>query len=113
MHNGWLRLFVALVALLGWWGAVAPVHAQPPAGTHVTDGKFTTPNEWDTSRNTVTRVFFSQVADGSGGAWLYVEQGFSSRIAVGQPPDTLFLMYDYVKSTTDLTPTQGHNQTNS
>ena len=73
------------------------------ASGHVTDGSFTSPTEW--AGPNVSKVFFPVVGQ-SGGAYLYVEQGFRQQqqplagpnaIALGSP-DTLFLMYDYVNS---------------
>jgi hypothetical protein len=59
---------------------------------HNTDGGFNLNGGSPTSEGpewtgpNVVKTFFPVVADGSGGAYLYVEQG----------PGTLFLMYDYV-----------------
>ena len=66
---------------------------------HVTDGGFNLPNgpqtsdgpEW--SGPNVVKDFFPVAPDGSGGAYLYVEQGS------GNQAGTLFLMYDYVNGT--------------
>jgi hypothetical protein len=74
-----------------------------PCGVHVTDGAFTTPAEWDTSRATVSKSFFPVNADSSGGASVYVEQGFCGINAAaagggGALGNTLFLMYDYWNS---------------
>jgi hypothetical protein len=73
-------------------GLAAPARAQNP---HVTDGTFTSPQEWDPTRPTVSRSFFAPASDGSGNAWLYVEH---FKAGGGTPQDTLYLMYDYVGS---------------
>src|SRR5258708_20404968 len=54
---------------------------------HITDGIFS-PSEW--MGPTVNKSFFAPASDGSGNAWLYVDQG----------PSTLYLGYDYVGGTT-------------
>lgn len=69
----------------------------PPASAqvHVTDGVFTTPAEWTTP--TTVSVFFPPVGV-TGGAYLYVDQGFRSANPTSGSPDTLFLMYDAVRA---------------
>jgi hypothetical protein len=57
-----------------------------PVTGHITDGIFS-PSEWTGS--TVNKSFFALAPDGSGNAWLYVDQG----------PSTLYLGYDYVGGT--------------
>lgn len=92
---GWrfmvLGAAMALIVL-----AAEPARANPLL--HVTDGFFTSPDEW--SGPTVNTTFFPyNPATNAGGAYLYVEQGFNqiapSAVAL---PDTLYLMYDYVFS---------------
>ncbi len=65
-------------------GGAAGVVTTPP---HVTDGMFTSPAEWDTSRSTVTEFHFPVVGN-AGGANLFVEQSGG----------VLYLMYDYTNS---------------
>ncbi len=103
------RLSVVLGAVLACSGLVGTARSEP--FHHVTDGQFTNPLEW----GTVIPSFFQQTSDGTGGAYLYVEQGFAgvSAAAGVLKPDTLFLMYDFVDSNTSLTPTQGHDASNS
>src|SRR6266849_5868102 len=68
--------------------ALIPFVLAPLAcATHITDGIFS-PSEWTGS--TVSNTFFGPASDGSGNAWLYVDQG----------PSTLYLGYDYVGGTT-------------
>ena len=74
-----------------------PAGAIAPAVVHTTDGMFTSPAEWDTSRPSVTEFTFPVVGN-TGGANLFVEQSNGS----------LFLMYDYVNSNA-----LGLNQNNS
>lgn len=64
-----------------------PVFAQ----IHVSDGVFTTPGEWTTPTNV---SHFFPPAGVTGGAYLYVDQGFKSSSPGPGSPDTLFLMYD-------------------
>ncbi len=96
----------------------AGLHGDP--FSHVSDGQFTSPNEW--TGPTVAKSFFP-VQGQAGGAYLYVEQGFTAPPAsidfspldmpraIGmnraqlplpepatRPPNTLFLMYDWVNS---------------
>ena len=101
-----------ILALAGAAGALfgfilaSPAMAQP--NPHVTDGKFSSPQEWDTSRPTVTTHFFSPAADGSGNAWLYVEHFRPPQNAAsGSASDRLYLMYDYVGSPIGSTPANG------
>ncbi len=61
--------------------------ARLACAAHITDGIFS-PSEWTGS--TVNKHFFAPASDGSGNAWLYVDQG----------PSTLYLGYDYVGATT-------------
>ena len=88
--------------------------------SHVSDGQFTSPNEW--TGPTVAKSFFP-VQGQAGGAYLYVEQGFTAppasidfspldmpraigmnraQLPLPEPatrsPNTLFLMYDWVNS---------------
>ena len=78
-------------------GGVSPVRAGQ--NSHVNDGLFTSDAEW--SGPTVAKSFFPVVGQ-TGGAYLYVEQGFARQVATSaiiiSSPDTLFLMYDYVNS---------------
>jgi hypothetical protein len=80
--------------LWGSFGAVAMAMLAPGGAaavltgpSHVSDGTFTSPGEWDTSRSTVT-VFNFPVVGNTGGANLFVEQSGG----------VLYLMYDYVNS---------------
>ena len=68
---------------------IAIVLAPSARAVHITDGAFS-PSEW--TGPTVNRQFFAPAPDGSGNAWLYVDQG----------PSTLYLGYDYVGGTTPL-----------
>ncbi len=69
------------------------------APNHVTDGGFNLTGgsptsegpEW--SGSNVVKTFFPVAPDGSGGAFLYVDQGAGPQLG------TLFLMYDYVNGT--------------
>ena len=81
-----LRGFLGAVALamLAPSGAYGVIGVPSP---HVTDGVFTGPAEWDTSRSTVS-VFNFPVVGNTGGANLFVEQ----------TGGVLYLMYDYLNS---------------
>lgn len=87
-------LSASLAGTAALFGLVAalPVYSQ-----HVTDGQFTGPVEWDTSRPTVTSHFFAPGSDGSGNAWLYTEHVTQANL------DKLYLMYDYVGSSVGAT----------
>ena len=65
-------------------GGAAGVVTTPP---HVTDGMFTSPAEWDTSRSTVTEVHFPVVGN-AGGATRFV----------APTTGVLSLLYDYTTS---------------
>jgi hypothetical protein len=78
-NTGYLALTLILLLL-------APL----ASADHVTDGIFS-PNEW--TGPTVNKTFFAPAPDGSGNAFLYVDQGAS----------TLYLAYDFVGGTTPLT----------
>ena len=75
--------------------------SSPGAGLiHCTDGGFNLHNggsqisdatEWGGPN--VSKTFFPLALDGSGGAYLYVEQGVTGQ------PNQLYLMYDYVAGT--------------
>lgn len=88
----YLKLSIQLAGLF-----VLPVlFAQPARASfvaggcvHTTNGQFD-PGEWNCS--SASKIFFPQVG-ASGGAFLYVDQGQGSN-------NNLYLMYDYVASTT-------------
>src|SRR5580700_4851067 len=89
VHKLALTALPLTVASLGMAGEIAV------APTHTTDGLFnagTLPQtdgpEW--SGPNVVKTFFPVAPDGSGGAFLYVDQGAGPQLG------TLFLMYDYV-----------------
>ena len=100
--------FIAALAGVALSCAATQVAASPFA--HVTDGTFTSGAEW-TGTN-VSKTFFPVVGPAgpgqSGGAYLYVEQGnrafagvdgISPALVAFGSPNTLFLMYDWVNST--------------
>jgi hypothetical protein len=83
---------VAVVLILGG----SPARANPLF--HVTDGFFTSDEEW-TGEMVSVSFFPYNPATNAGGAYLYVEQGFRSvNASAVLLPDTLYLMYDYVAS---------------
>lgn len=84
---------LTVAACLGAGAILTPIAC---AQVHVTDGTFTTPNEWTTP---TTRTLFFPLVGATGGAYLYVDQGFRTG-STDVSPDTLFLMYDYVHGTT-------------
>ena len=90
------------VSVRAWTLGAMALAVLVPAGTaraiialHITDGAFTSPAEWDTTRSTVTEFTFPVVGN-TGGANLFVEQSGG----------VLYLMYDYTNSAAlHLTPT--------
>jgi hypothetical protein len=87
-------LLAVALTVIAWPPVAAAASIFNP---HVTDGTFTSPQEW--TGPVVAKQFFAPASDGSGGAFLYVEQGISSPFANDHSPfDTLYLLYDYVNS---------------
>ncbi len=91
-----MRAMRLAVSVRAWTFAAMTLAVLVPAGTarallsanpHVTDGVFTGPQEWDTTRTTVTEFTFPVVGN-TGGANLFVEQAGG----------VLYLMYDYTNS---------------
>jgi len=89
------RVLAVLCVAPLFFGAISPLCASPLS--HAVDGAFTTASEWQGEN--VSRTFFPVVGQ-TGGAFLYVEQGFAGEVIPlqVQSPNTLFLMYDYVNS---------------
>ena len=100
---------LCLVGLSAW--AAPAAHATVVIGNgctaekHCTDGGFNLHNggsrtsdgpEW--AGPNVSKTFFQRAQDGSGGAFLYVEQGGGNIAADNQ----LYLMYDYVNPVPNL-----------
>lgn len=81
-------------------GLVAPglLLALPARAQHVTDGLFTTPSEWDTSRSSITTQSYSLAPNGSGGSKLYAEHVYPSNPADPNSYDMLYMMADYTGS---------------
>ena len=88
-RGGWLVAGLALGSIMVSQAAVAVIIGP----VHVTDGTFTSQNEWNTGRSTVNKQVFAKGSDGSGGAALYAEQSGGK----------LFLMYDYFNPQAGLT----------
>jgi hypothetical protein len=93
-----LRRLTCLAALAVAAIASTPELCRANPFLHVTDGVFTSPDEW--TGPGVNQTFFAfNPATNAGGAYLYVEQGFSGITPTEAGiPNTLFLMYDYVSS---------------
>src|SRR5579883_108819 len=88
-HYMVMRVVLASGAfLLSLW-ASNPALAGLLAGTHMVDGQFTSPSEWDTTRASVVETSFPVVGM-TGGANVFAEQA----------NNVLNLMFDYTNSNT-------------